>query len=232
MENCKKKVWAPSLDTPPVLNHSRPRVKSPPGLPGAAFRKDRTMPIDDIPQPPKPESMLPEFKLTELPLKYEGESSYPIRKATVADVRGILQLINGFASANIMLPRGPRNLFENIRDFVVAADPASEGEEYPHIIACGALHVLWENIAEVRSLAIHPDYQNQGLGRKLVDFMKKEAVDLGVKRLYTFTLAEEFFRQIGFLPKEKEDLPAKLWDECSRCPKYFKCDEVGMVLDL
>jgi len=195
--------------------------------------KDVAMPIEDIPQPPKPDLNLPEFKVSEIPLKYEGESSYPIRKATVADVKGILQLINGFAAGNLMLPRGPRNIFENIRDFVVAAEPSTDPEQgYTNIIACGALHVLWENIAEVRSLAIHPDYQSKGLGRKIVDFIKKEAVDLGVKRIYTFTLAEEFFLQIGFVPKEKEDLPAKLWDECSRCPKYFKCDEVGMVLDL
>jgi amino-acid N-acetyltransferase len=188
---------------------------------------------NNIPEVPTPDLELPEFELKEVPFQYEGESDFPIRKATVSDVKGILQLINGFAGANLMLPRGPKDLFENIRDFVVATEHENmPAHNAPLIIACGGLHVLWENIAEVRSLAIHPDYQKKGLGRKLVEFMKKEAVQLGVQRLYTFTLAEEFFRQLGFQPKEKNELPAKLWDDCSRCPKYFKCDEVGMALEI
>jgi amino-acid N-acetyltransferase len=190
------------------------------------------MSIDNIPEVPTPDHGLPEFELREVPFRYEGDSDFPIRKATVSDVRGILQLINGFAAANLMLPRGPRDLFENIRDFVVATEHETEEETPPPIIACGGLHVLWENMAEVRSLAIHPDYQNKGLGRKLVEFMKKEAVQLEVKHIYTFTLAEVFFKQLGFQPKEKEELPTKLWDDCSRCPKYFKCDEVGMAFEI
>ena len=191
------------------------------------------MPIEDIPQAPTEDLGQPEFKLDEVPFQFEGESNFPIRKATVSDVKGILQLINGFAGANLMLPRGPKDIFENIRDFVVATEHKTETDrEAPLIIACGGLHVLWEDMAEVRSMAIHPDYQNKGLGRKLVEFMEKEAVQLGIKRLYTFTLAEEFFKRLGFSPKEKEELPTKLWDDCSRCPKFFKCDEVGMVLEL
>lgn len=191
------------------------------------------MSIEDIPQVPTPDLRLPEFKLDEVPFCFEGESDFPIRKATVSDVKGMLELINGFAGANLMLPRGPKDLFENIRDFVVATEhKAKPGQETPFIIACGGLHVLWENLAEVRSMAIHPDYQHKGLGRKLVEFMKKEAVQLGIKRLYTFTLAEDFFKMLGFSPREKEELPSKLWDDCSRCPKFFKCDEVGMVLEL
>ena len=191
------------------------------------------MPIKNIPQVPTPDLGLPEFKLDKVPFSYEGESDFPIRKATVSDVKGMLELINGFAGANLMLPRGPKDLFENIRDFVVATEhKAAPGQEAPFIIACGGLHVLWENLAEVRSLAIHPDYQHKGLGRKLVEFMKKEAAQLGVNRLYTFTLAEDFFKMLGFRPREKEELPSKLWDDCSRCPKFFKCDEVGMVLEL
>jgi amino-acid N-acetyltransferase len=190
------------------------------------------MSIENIPEVPSPDSGLPEFELKEVPFRYEGESDYPIRKGTVSDVKGILQLVNGFAAANLMLPRGPRDLFENIRDFAVATEHETGEGNTPLIIACGGLHVLWEDMAEVRSLAIHPNYQNKGLGRKLVEFMIKEAAQLGVKRLYTFTLAEEFFKQLGFQPKQKEDLPTKLWDDCSRCPKYFKCDEVGMALEI
>ena len=93
-------------------------------------------------------------------------------------------------------------------------------------------HVLWKDVAEIRSLAIHPDYQHLGLGSKLVDYMKEEAGIMGIKQLFTFTLTEEFFRSQGFRRQDREQLPSKVWGECSRCPKYYKCDEVGMMLEL
>jgi len=152
----------------------------------------------------------------------------PIRKARVADVEAILALVNDYAARNVMLPRGPQYLYENIRDFAVVVDEGAGGA----IVACGSLHVLWEDMAEVRSLAIHPAYQNRGLGRRLVEHLKVEALRLGIRRLFTFTLSEDFFARLGFVRKGREELPAKVWGECSRCPKYFRCDEVGMVLDL
>ncbi len=100
------------------------------------------------------------------------------------------------------------------------------------IVACGSLHVLWDDIGEIRAMAIHPDYQHLGLGSKLIEFMKEEARQLGLKHLFTFTLTENFFKRHGFKRKARNELPAKVWGECSRCPKYFKCDEVGMVLDI
>ncbi len=193
----------------------------------------------DIPPEPEQAEQLDEFKVDTIPFRYEGNSNYPIRKARVTDVRWLLRLINGFATSNLMLPRGPQYLYENIRDFVVATEttPPEDSnkktdDEFPAIIACGSLHVLWDNMAEIRAMAIHPGYQNKGLGRKLVNFMKEEALQIGIRQIYTFTLAEEFFTMLGFAPKLKEELPAKVWGECSRCPKYFSCDEVGMVLSL
>ena len=162
-----------------------------------------------------------------------------IEKAEIRDVEEILDLINGFATSNLMLPRGPQYLYENIRDFVIASDQNApvytmmDTKEVLHlIVACGSLHVLWKNIAEIRSLAIHPDYQHLRLGSKLVEYMKEEAQQLGVRSLYTFTLTEEFFKKLGFKRLERTELPAKVWGECSRCPKYFQCDEIGMVLEL
>jgi amino-acid N-acetyltransferase len=161
-----------------------------------------------------------------------------ILKPGIRDVGEILDLVNGFAAANLMLPRGPQYLYENIRDFVIAVDremPVRQnenGETLNLIVACGSLHVLWADMAEVRSLAIHPDYQHLGLGRRLVEYMKTEARQLGVNRLYTFTLTEGFFASLGFKRQMRDELPAKVWGECSRCPKYFKCDEVGMVLEI
>ena len=165
-----------------------------------------------------------------------------IRKARITDVKEIMHLINGFAAANFVLPRGPQYVYENIRDFVVAvrADgnhtlPGKDREapESPlSILGCGSLHVLWEDLAEVRSMAVLGTYQKRGLGRRMIEFMKDEARGLGIKKLFAFTLAEGFFRALGFEPKGTQELPAKVWGECSRCPKYFKCDEVGMILDI
>ncbi|MGE5257880.1 MAG: N-acetyltransferase [Hyphomicrobiales bacterium] len=157
-----------------------------------------------------------------------AEDHFPIRKAHISDVEELLKLVNGFAARNLMLPRGPQYLFENIRDFVVIVDDTPDAT----IVACGSLHVLWDDMAEIRSMAIHPDYQKRGLGRRLVEFLKQEAHQLGIKRLFTFTLSEEFFARLGFTRKLRDELPPKVWGECSRCPKYFQCDEVGMVLEI
>ncbi len=100
------------------------------------------------------------------------------------------------------------------------------------IIACGSLHLLWKSIAEIRALAIQRDYQYLDIGRTLVMNLIEEARLMGVKRLFTFTLSDEFFLKLGFEKRQREDLPSKVWGECSRCPKFFNCDEIGMVLKL
>lgn len=209
----------------------------------------------DIPPDPVPdeERIKDSYLITE---DENGEEfAFSIRKAEILDVRDILDLVNGFAGKNLMLPRGPQYLYENVRDFVVAVTEGStttedihaghqpdheSGHEFGHqsgnesgrIIACASLHVLWEDVAEIRSTAIHPGFQNKGLGKKLIDFLKADAQGLGVKTLFTFTLADDFFKSLGFVRKKRAELPSKVWGECSRCPKFFKCDEVGMILEL
>ena len=191
------------------------------------------------PPAPKRHEKKPKGKVRKVLLKDKNQRQIVIQKAQIRDVEEILELINGFATSNLMLPRGPQYLYENIRDFVIATDrdvpvySLTETREVLYlIVACASLHVLWEDIAEIRALAIHPDYQQLGLGSKLVEYMKKEAKLLGIRRLYTFTLTEDFFKTLGFKQQNRAELPAKVWGECSRCPKYFQCDEVGMVLEL
>lgn len=188
---------------------------------------------------PKSDEKKAKRKIRHSPAKDKGGHQIVIQKARVGDVEEILELVNGFAASNMMLPRGPQYLYENVRDFVIACDrnvpvySLTETREELHlIVACGSLHVLWGDIAEIRALAIHPDYQKMGLGSKLVKYMKEEAKKLGIKRLYTFTLTEDFFKTLGFERQKREELPPKVWGECSRCPKYFQCDEIGMALNL
>ncbi len=190
----------------------------------------------DPPPAPKPKEKEPTEKFHKVLIKPGEERQIKIQKAQVRDVQEILDLVNGYAAADIMLPRGPQYLYENIRDFIIASDykvpvyaMMETREELHLIVACGSLHVLWDDIAEIRALAIHPDYQHLGLGKKLVNHLIDDARQLGIKRVYTFTLTEDFFRTVGFRRQKREELPAKMWGECSRCPKFFKCDEVGMV---
>ena len=167
------------------------------------------------------------------------KEGFIIQHARVGDVKGILDLVNWMAKQDLMLPRGPQYVYENIRDFVVVIDKAEfdgfrdtgkvEGRK---IIACCSMHVLWEDIAEVRSLAIHPDFQKTGLGKKIVEYMVEDAKRMGIKHLFTFTLAHDFFEALGFEKRNREDLPSKVWGECSRCPKFFKCDEIGMIMEI
>jgi N-acetylglutamate synthase-like GNAT family acetyltransferase len=151
------------------------------------------------PPAPKPEEVEPQEKFRKVLIKPDAERQIVIQKAQVRDVQEILDLINGYAAAEMMLPRGPQYLYENIRDFVIASDhrvpvySMLETREVLHlIVGCGSLHVLWDDMAEIRALAIHPDYKHLGLGSKLVDFMIKEAT--GYQTLVHIYVDRRFFQ--------------------------------------
>ena len=152
------------------------------------------------------------------------------RKASIRDVNGMSALINEFAARGIMLARGPLYLYQSIQDYRAMTMPASDGTE--RVVACGGLHVLWEDLAEVRSVAVHPALQKSGLGRAMVEALLDDARRLEVRRAFTFTLAEGFFRSLDFAVIPRDQLPPVVWAECSKCPKYYKCDEVGMIRPL
>ena len=180
-------------------------------------------PASSIPQEHARGTLLPLVDPAALP-------STPVpRKATIADVDGMSALINEFATARIMLARGPLYLYQSIQDYRVITVPVNGRET---VVACGGLHVLWEDLAEVRSVAVHPALQNKGLGRAMVLALIEDARRLLVRHVFTFTLAEPFFRTLGFSAIARETIPPVVWAECSKCPKFYKCDEVGMMLHL
>ncbi len=151
--------------------------------------------------------------------------SADLRPARIADVPAIQQLVNHFADRGEMLPRSLSELYENLRDYKVAED---NGE----VIACCAVHVTWEDLAEVKSLAVRETRRRLGLGRQLVRACVEEARALGVPRVFVLTYIPAFFARFGFRQVEKAELPQKVWSECIRCPKFPDCGEVGMILDL
>lgn len=144
------------------------------------------------------------------------------RKATVADLPTVHELISRFAQQGLMLHRPLLLLFEHVRDFWVA-------EAGGKIVGTAALTVLWHDLAEVRSLAVHPDTQGQGVGRNLVEHCIEEARGLGLGRVMALTYQQGFFERCGFHVVKKETLPQKVWKECVYCDKFFSCDEVAML---
>ena len=144
------------------------------------------------------------------------------RKATMRDIHDLLELINGYASKGVMLPRTEFEMSENIRDFVLAFSGN-------RLVGCGALHFYSPTSGEVRSLAVHPDAKSRGVGRALVEALEKEARDCGLHSIFAFTYVSRFFEKLGFVEVERGELPLKAWKDCLRCPKFQSCDETAMV---
>lgn len=148
-----------------------------------------------------------------------------IRKARVSDVVKIRELISFYASRDLMLPRSLNEIYECLRDYWVCE---KEGE----VVACAALHVDWEDLAEIRSLAVAEKEQGQGIGRRLVTRCIREARQLGIATIFALTYVPAFFEKNGFRQQPKENLPRKIWAECIRCHKFPDCDETALVLEV
>ncbi len=145
-----------------------------------------------------------------------------LRRAVVDDVFAILELVNRLAAEGQMLPRSPASVVENLRDFVVAeADGKFAG--------CGALSLIWTDIAEIRSIVIAPEQRGTGLGFRLAERLMQDAEDLGVARVMAFTYVTGFFEKLGFSVVEHASLPHKVFNDCLNCPKFHQCDEVAVL---
>jgi amino-acid N-acetyltransferase len=145
-----------------------------------------------------------------------------IRHATVQDVEPMQKLIQQFAEQGLMLPRSDRSLYEHLQCFTVAVD---QGQ----VVGTAGLHILWRDLAEIRSLAVHPSAQGQGVGRRLVGTLVERAASLGISQVLSLTYQTEFFNKLHFEIVQKETLPHKIWKDCIHCKKFYHCDEVAMV---
>ena len=151
---------------------------------------------------------------------------YEYRQAKFSDVEEIYNLIAGYASQGIMLPKPHNVLYETIREFIVAEEISTK-----KIVGTGALHMTWNELAEVRSMAVHEEYKRHGIGADIVKKLLAEGVEVGVKKFFTLTYTPEFFRSLGFKTVDKNTLPHKIWKECIECPKFPNCDEIAMILE-
>ncbi len=151
------------------------------------------------------------------------ENTLIYRRAIIRDVKPIQKIINDHASRDEMLPRSLNQIFESLRDFNVCEDSGT-------VVGCCALHILWEDLAEIRSVAIAPAYQKRGIGRELVSRSIQEARELGMPGVFLLTYKPAFFSKFGFKEVEKHSMPHKVWTECINCPKFPDCGETAMVL--
>jgi amino-acid N-acetyltransferase len=148
-----------------------------------------------------------------------------IRRAGIHDAKAIHKLLITYAREGLMLSRSLSEIYEAIRDFHVFESDGS-------VVGTVCLHICWEDLAEVRSLAVAEGEEGRGVGRRLVDACLEEARQLGLKRVFALTYKPGFFEKFGFHEIEKSELPQKIWGDCMKCVKFPECDEIAMILDL
>ena len=145
-----------------------------------------------------------------------------LRKARISDIQAVHRLINECAAKGEMLPRSLAELYDNMRDYFVY-------EEKGKVLGTCALHICWEDLAEIRSLCVVPSARRRGVGHKLVDACLEEARQFKIGRVFLLTYQDSFFARFGFALVDKAELPQKIWTDCVKCAKFPMCDEIAMV---
>jgi amino-acid N-acetyltransferase len=148
-------------------------------------------------------------------------SDIHIRNARLTDAGAISELISLYARSDIMLPRTPETIIEEIRNFFVA-------EKGSELVGCCAVAFFTEELAEIRSVAVKDSYRKKGVGRMLITQAEEILKEEGIRSVFALTLAEDFFAKLGYKKVEKTKFPQKIWRDCLGCSKIMKCDEVAM----
>ncbi len=148
-----------------------------------------------------------------------------IRNAKIDDVKAIHALITDYAERDIMLFRSLPDIYENLQSFNVV-------EIDGNIVGCCALQIIWADLAEIKSLAVDGNTTGRGVGKALVAAATEQAGNIGLPRIFAFTLTPDFFQKLGFEIIEKDDLPMKVWSDCATCSKQQNCDEIAVIKKL
>jgi amino-acid N-acetyltransferase len=146
-----------------------------------------------------------------------------IRKATVKDIRVIHSLLQIYGEKGELLARPLSELYDHVRDFFVYTTPEES------VVGCCALQFCWEDLAEIRSLAVHPEHLGKQIGTRLAETAISEATDFRIEKLFTLTYKPEFFKQFNFNIVDRAQLPLKIWSDCMICVKFPDCDEIAMM---
>jgi len=148
-----------------------------------------------------------------------------IQPARLADAATIHSLVTYWADRGDMLHRTMPEIYEKIRDFKIAW---LDGEP----VGCGSLHIMGEDLAEVRSLAVAESAQGKHVGAAIVESCVADARTFGLERVFALTYKPGFFEKQGFRVANVMEFPQKVWGECVRCPFFTNCKEVAVVMDL
>ena len=159
------------------------------------------------------------------PARTADSAAIVVRRARLEDVPGIAGVMADYVVQGVLLPRPVSELYQCVREFHVA-------EVGGEVVACAALRVLWNDLGEVRSLAVRPDCHGRGLGGRLVAAVVEDAKAIALPRIIALTREVPFFERCGFAAASRDDLPRKVWTDCVRCPRRHACDEVAVVMDL
>ncbi|RNL82000.1 amino-acid N-acetyltransferase [Halostreptopolyspora alba] len=136
-----------------------------------------------------------------------------VRRARTRDVVHIRRLIDEFSGERRVLSKSTVNLYEDVQEFRVAeADDSARGT----VVGCGALHVLWEDLAEVRTVAVDPAVQGRGVGHRIVEELLVTARELGVRRVFCLTFEPRFFSRHGFHPIQGTPVSPRVYEELLR----------------
>lgn len=133
-----------------------------------------------------------------------------LRRARTADVRGIRRLIDTYTDGRRLLSKATVTLYEHVQEFRVAVTPAGE------VVGCGALHVMWEDLAEIRTVAVDPTCRGGRIGYRIVGDLIDTARELGVARIFVLTFETRFFGQFGFTEIDGAPVPHPVYEQLLR----------------
>lgn len=138
-----------------------------------------------------------------------NDGEVTIRRARTADVPGIRRLIDMYSMDGRLLNKATVTLYEDVQEFWVA----TQGET---VVGCGALHVMWEDLAEIRTLAVDPGHRGKGIGARIVSELLATARQLGVRRVFVLTFEKEFFSRFGFVEIDGAPVPPAVYEQLLR----------------
>jgi amino-acid N-acetyltransferase len=141
------------------------------------------------------------------------------------DAVAICDIVNYHAERGRMLHRSLESVYDTLRNFLVARIGRK-------VVGCVAVEIAWADLAEVKSLAVHPELIGRGIGKRLMRAAIRDARALGIRRLFALTYERAFFTRCGFGVISRDQLPSKVWSECIYCSKRNACDETAVLMEL
>ncbi len=149
-----------------------------------------------------------------------------IRRARPADVPRMMPLLERYAQENEILPRTEEDVYRSVREWAVAE------AENTQIVGMGSFAIMTQDLAEIRSLVVHPNHHRRGIGQQIVQLLLIEAKTLELGRVFALTRKPNFFMRLGFQLTRIEKLPRKVRRDCVFCPIFHACDEVALIISV